>query len=134
MVFDKTLPVTPGRGAGMVEMGLPVGLEAVCDDRNGGLTIRELLPAAGSGRARAEGAGGVVARIEAPPSLGSAAEAVYRVILDQDGDAGEMMAVRVSKHPTRLTMPREVRAVLLLPPSPHRAGSDGPSSAEGKSE
>lgn len=133
MVFDKALPVTPGRGAGMVEMGLPLGLEAVCDEKGGGLTIRELLPAAGPGGARDEGvAGGIIARIEALPSVGGAGEAVYGVVLDQGGGAGELMAVRVSKHPTRLTMPREVRAVLLLPS--HRVDSDGRSPAEGKSE
>lgn len=132
MVFDKTLPVTPGRGAGMAEMELPVGLEAVCDERGGGLSIRELLTATGPGGAETEGAGGIIARIEALPSVGAAEEAVYCAILDQDGGAGEMMAVRVSKHPTKLSMPREVRAVLLLPP--HREDSDGRSSAEGKSE
>lgn len=132
MVFDKTLPVTPGRGPGMVEMGLPVGLEATCDEKGGGLTIRELRSAAGPGGAGDKGAGGIIARIEELPYVDGAGEAVYGVVLDEGGGAGELMAVRVSKHPTRLTMPREVRAVLLLPS--HREDSDGRGPAEGKSE
>ncbi|CAM9235093.1 unnamed protein product, partial [Laminaria digitata] len=131
MVFDKTLPVTPGREEATVEM-LPVGLEAVCDENGGAISIRELLPS-GSGGVGAEGPGGVIARIEALRSVGGAREAVYSVILGEDGGAAEVMAARVSSHPTRLAAPREVRAVLLLPP-PHREDSDGRGSKGGKSE
>lgn len=133
MVFDRSLPVTPGRGAAMVEMELPVGLEAVREEKGGVLSIRELLPV-GSGGVAASGAGGVIARIEAlPPSVGGGAgEAVYSVVLGENGGAAEMMAVKVSTHPTTLEAPREVRAVLLLPPRP--ADPDGKNFAEGKNE
>lgn len=131
MVFDKTLPVTPGREEATVEM-LPVGLEAVCDENGGAISIRELLPS-GSGGVGAEGPGGVIARIEALRSAGGARGTVYSVILGEDGGAAEVMAARVSSHPTRLAAPREVRAVLLLPPS-HQEDSDGRGSEGGKSE
>lgn len=127
---------------------LPVGLEAVRDEKDGvsHLYIREIIgnsgSSAGVSRHTEGGAGrGMIARIETTPAAAkkdgreTAAAAYSVVLLDADGSgsgAGELMAVRVATttHPTTegglAAAPREVRAVILLtrPLSPTTTGED----------
>ena len=114
---------TAGRaGAGV---GLPPGLEAARDESDPTLLcVRELesvgTGVGGGGDGGGGGGGGrVLARIKASPTTTGGRESIHSVLLERGGGdqaGGEMMAVRVSTHPTRLAAPREVRAVLLLPP------------------
>ncbi|CBN76936.1 hypothetical protein Esi_0024_0069 [Ectocarpus siliculosus] len=113
MVFDEEglAAADSGRKAARAQ-GLPFGLEAVPDESDPTLLcVRELA----SGGASA--AGDVVARVKATPTVAGGREAVYSVLLGGgkgEGAEGELMAIRVSTHPTRLAAPREVQAVLLL--------------------
>lgn len=113
MVFDDEGLVAPvsGRKAARAR-GLPFGLEAVPDESDPTLLcVREVAP----GGART--AGDVVARVKATPMVAGGREAVYSVLLGGgkgEGAEGELMAIRVSTHPTRLAAPREVQVVLLL--------------------
>ncbi|CAM9584892.1 unnamed protein product, partial [Ectocarpus sp. 8 AP-2014] len=113
MVFDKEglAAADSGRKAARAQ-GLPFGLEAVPDESDPTLLcVRELA----SGGASA--AGDVVARVKATPTVAGGREAAYSVLLGGgkgEGAEGELMAIRVSTHPTRLAAPREVQAVLLL--------------------
>ncbi|CAM9599390.1 unnamed protein product [Ectocarpus sp. 6 AP-2014] len=113
MVFDEEglAAADSGRKAARAQ-GLPFGLEAVPDESDPTLLcVRELA----SGGASA--AGDIVARVKATPTVAGGREAVYSVLLGGgkgEGAEGELMAIRVSTHATRLAAPREVQAVLLL--------------------
>lgn len=118
-------PTSSAAGQVRARTGLPVGLEAVPDEKDPTLLcVRELGPTgtgSGGGDGSDGGAGRVVARIKARPTVPGGRENIYSVVLaieadgEGDGANGELMAVRVSTHPTRLAAPREVQAVLLLP-------------------
>lgn len=120
----------PGQRAENVE--LPWGMEAVQEGVSGTLSIRGIV-APGPDSARTGGGGGngggsssdlsAIARIVAMPTLAGSREANYSVVLDGDGGGGEVMAVRITTHPTRLAAPRETRVVLLLPEG---VGGNGP--------
>lgn len=129
MVFDgKEQSHRGGTGLGLAELAeLPLGLEAVPDESDPALLcVRELSAggnsAAGGGVSSVDGsgaAGSLVARIKARRTAAGSRECFYSVELEpgKGGRAGaELMAVRISTHPTRLAAPREVQAVLLLPP------------------
>ncbi|CAB1117800.1 unnamed protein product [Ectocarpus sp. CCAP 1310/34] len=92
--------------------GLPFGLEAVPDESDPTLLCVREVASGGVGCI-----GPVVVRVKATPTVASRREAVYSVLLGGgkgEGAEGELMAIRVSTHPTRLAAPREVQAVLLL--------------------
>lgn len=122
--------------------GHPLGLEAVPDETDPAvLCVRELGPVgAGAGAGASGGDGGgrgvgrVVARIKTSPTAAGGRESIHTVSLELgegaggEQPAGEVMALRVSTHPTRLAAPREVRAVLLLPPR----GGDGQEGGHGQ--
>lgn len=112
---------------------LPLGLEAVPDESDPtSLCVREILSggdsAAGDGAGSVDGTdvtGSIVARIKAKPTAAGSRESVYSVVLERkkgERIGGELMAVKISTHPTRLAAPREVQAVLLRPPSGEDAG------------
>lgn len=113
VVFDDA--GEPGRSAVTAGGRLPPGLEAVCNDDSGMLCVREVLLPDSNGTAVAADTGGVIARIEALPTVAGGREAGYSVWLDGAGRGKELMAVRVTTHPTRLAAPREIRAVFLSP-------------------
>ncbi|CAN0526505.1 unnamed protein product, partial [Ectocarpus sp. 12 AP-2014] len=113
MVFDDEGLATADSGRkGARARGLPFGLEAVPDESDPTLLcVREVV----SGRVGCIGP--VVARVKATPTVAGRREAAYSVYLGggkAEGAEGELMAIRVSTHPTRLAAPREVQAVLLL--------------------
>lgn len=133
MVFDRRAESQRGGSAvGTTEVAeLPVGLVAVPDENDPTtLCVRELLfggdSAPGGGGSRA---GSLVARIKAKQTATGSRESFYSVMLEQGkgerADA-ELMAVRISTHPTRLAAPREVQAVLLLPPRGKDTGGKPP--------
>lgn len=135
MVFDgKENPHRGETAPGLAEAAeLPLGLEAVPDDSDPTLLcVRELSPggdsATGGGGSSAGGSGvtgSVVARIEAKRTAAGSRESFYSVTLEPgkgERAGAELMAVRISTHPTRLAAPREVQAVLLLPPGGEDAG------------
>lgn len=120
------------RGLGQVAE-LPSGLVAVPDENDPTiLCVRELLSGgdggAGGGGSSVGGGGAtgsLVARIKAYQTASGSRESFYSVMLEPgkgERAGAEMMAVRVSTHPTRLAAPREVQAVLLLPPRGEDAG------------
>lgn len=113
MVFDEGYSIPPVK-AEEVAGGLPIGLEAIHDEKNESLSIRQVLSLGSNRVISGDGIDGdTIARIEALRTVSGGREASYRVILDGIGSGGELMAVRVSTHPTRLSAPREIRAVLL---------------------
>lgn len=132
MVFDGK--EASSRGGTPRELGqvaeLPVGLEAVPDETDPTLLcVRELSfggdGGAGGGGNSVGAAGSLVARIKAKQTASGSRESFYSVMLEPgkgERTGAELMAVRISTHPTRLAAPREVEAVLLLPPRGEGAG------------
>lgn len=135
MTFDSTGLDGPHGAASAGRRGeLPAGLEAVRDEKDGMsnvLYVREIGNSGPSDRASAAAAEGgrrSIARIEpATPVAKGGREAAYSVVLlDGDGSGGgELMAVRVTTQPTGSAAPREIRAVLLLPPPGEDRGTEG---------
>lgn len=123
MVFDEEglAAADSGRKAARAQ-GLPFGLEAVPDESEPTLLCVREVASGGAGCI-----GPVVARVKATPTVAGGREAVYSVLLGGgkgEGAEGELMAIRVSTHPTRLAAPREVQAVLLLGQEEEPAGGE----------
>lgn len=144
MVFDgKAESSRGGTAPGLEQVAeLPACLVAVPDENDPTiLCVRELSSGgdseAGGGGKSVGGsviAGNLVARIKAKQKASGSRESLYSVMLEQGkgGRAGaELMAVRISTHPTRLAAPRDVQAVLLLPPRGEDAEGKHPAQENG---
>eukprot|EP00903_Cladosiphon_okamuranus_P016208 g14956.t1 len=136
MVFDgKAESSRGGTAPGLEELAkLPAGLDAVPDENDPTILCVREFSSGGDSEARGGvssvgGSGRLVARVKAKQTASGSRESFYSVMLEPEkgGRAGaELMAVRISTHPTRLAAPREVQAVLLLPPRGEDAGGGNP--------
>lgn len=131
MVFDgkeearHPLAGGPGEG-GTVGEDLVLGLEAIPDENDPTLLCVRGLEPGETNAAGGAGKGRIIARIKATPTVPGGRESIHRVLLEggkgRQETVGELMAVRITTHPTRLAAPREVRAVLLCSPQGEGAG------------